>query len=159
MCGRCAAPLIVGYQTIPEISASQYIALGTVFEDVAGGEIAVKDVVKVGVPAGGGSLSSGTDQIWRWNTETASWTKYFWYSSRGTTLWAKQGEKVETTDKIPAGETFFFLRSGAGTVTSLTLAGAVKPMEGSVSASASAWEKSIVDRKLSTIFGLSHAAA
>ena len=83
-------------------------------------------------------MSSGTDQIWRWNTETASWTKYFWYSSRGTTLWAKQGEKVETTDKIPAGETFFFLRSGAGTVTSLTLAGAVKPMEGSVSASASA---------------------
>ena len=118
----------------------QYVALGTVFEDVAGGEIAVKDVVKVGVPAGGGSLSSGTDQIWRWNTETASWTKYFWYSSRGTTLWAKQGEKVETTDKIPAGETFFFLRAGGAATTSLTLAGAVKQMEGAVSTTVSAMQ-------------------
>ena len=83
-------------------------------------------------------MSSGSDQIWRWNTETASWTKYFWYSSRGTTLWAKQGEKVETKDTIPAGETFFFLRGGAAATTSLTLAGAVKQMDGSVSTTASA---------------------
>ena len=128
----------MGYTTVSEISASQYIALGTVFEDVAGGEIAVKDLVKVGVPAGGGSLGAGTDQIWRWNTETASWTKYFWYSSRGTTLWAKQGTKVETTDTIPVGETFFFLRAAGASATSLTLAGAVKQMDGAVSTTVSA---------------------
>ena len=129
---------------------------------MSGGEIAVKDLVKVGTPIGGGSLGGGTDQIWRWNTETASWTKYFWYSSRGTTLWAKQGTKVETTDTIPAGETFFFLRSaGATAPTSLTLAGAVKQLDGSVSSSATAnqllfmanpWPTSIAIKDFSSFY-------
>ena len=117
---------IVGYTTVPEITASQYVALGVSFENVGGGDIAVKDLVKVGTPVGGGSLGGGTDQIWRWNTVDASWTKYFWYSSRGTTQWRKDGESKETTDTIPAGETFFFLRASTGQATSLTLAGSVK---------------------------------
>lgn len=117
---------IVGYQTLPEISASQYIALGVVFENVAGGDISVKDLVKVGIPVGAGSLGDGADQIWRWNTAEATWTKYFWYSGRGTTQWRKSNENKETTDTIPAGETFFFLRASTGQATSLTLAGAVK---------------------------------
>ena len=80
----------------------------------------------VGQPTGAGSLGDGADQIWRWNTADASWDKYFWYSSRGTTQWRKNGESKETTDTIPAGETFFFLRASTGQATSLTLSGAVK---------------------------------
>ena len=97
--------------TVPEITASQYVALGVSFENVVGGDIAVKDLVKVGTPVGGGSLGGGTDQIWRWNRTSSSWTKYFFYSSRGTTLWAKEGEKVASSDTIPAGEGFFFQRA------------------------------------------------
>lgn len=109
------------------VTAAKYVALGTVFEDVAGGDIAVKDVLTVGTPVGSGAMG-GADQIWRWNTASSSWTKYFYYSGRGITQWRKNGETKETSDTIPAGETFFFLRAPGSAETTLTLAGAVKDM-------------------------------
>ena len=79
-----------------------------------------------GAPAGGGSLGAGTDQIWRWNRETSTWTKYFYYSSRGTTLWALQGQKVATEDVIPSGEGFFFQRAAGAAQATLTISAPAK---------------------------------
>jgi len=123
----------VGYHTVPSISDGQYVALGVQFENCAGGAIAVKDLVTVGNPTGGATIGAA-DQIWRWNTASASWTKYFYYSSRGVKRWVNSDNTAaETTDTVPAGETVFFCRSGGAT--SLTLAGAVKEMTGASSVS------------------------
>ena len=129
---------IVGYNTVASISAGQYVALGVQFENCAGGEIAVKDLLTVGTPTGAASIGNA-DQIWRWNTATAQWTKYFYYSSRGAKRWVASGNTaVETTDTVPAGETVFFCRAPGSAATSLTLAGAVKEMSGASSVSVSA---------------------
>ena len=127
MCGRCAAPLIVGYQTTDTIAKGQYIALGTVFTDVSGADIAIKDLFTYaeGTPAGNANVGSA-DQIWRWNTATASWTKYFYYSGRGITQWRKSGESKETTDVIPGGEGFFFQRAASGTSATLKISAPAK---------------------------------
>ena len=123
----------VGYNTVPSISGGQYVALGVQFESCAGGAIAVKDLVTVANPTGSGAMGAA-DQIWRWNTATAAWTKYFYYSSRGVKRWVVSTDTTkETTDTVPAGETVFFCRSGGET--SLTLAGAVKEMTGASSVS------------------------
>ena len=139
-CGAAFAAVesanIVGYSTVSGIGASQYVALGTIFENVAGGNIAVKDVV-TGNLVGAGSIGNA-DQIWRWNTATSAWTKYFYYSSRGVTQWRKSGETAETTDTIPTGETFFFLRAGGAADATLTLAGGVKDLTGTSSFTVSA---------------------
>ena len=96
------------------MAGGKFKALAVQFENVAGGEIAVKDLVAVGTSAGGNSLSDGADQIWRWDTDAAGWTKYFYRSVRGVvTGWCKSGETVATTDTIPVGEGFFF-RRGTG---------------------------------------------
>ena len=126
----------VGYNTVPSISGSQYVALGVQFESCAGGAIAVKDLVTVGSPTETTSMG-GSDQIWRWNTAAATRTKYFCYKPRGgTARWVVSTDtSAETTDTVPAGETVFFCRSGAAT--SLTLAGAVKEMTGASSVSVS----------------------
>ncbi len=125
----------VGYATVPSISDGQYVALGVQFENCAGGAIAVKDLVTVGSPTGSGNIG-GADQIWRWNTATAQWTKYFYYSSRGVKRWVVSTDTTtETTDTVPAGETVFFCRAGGATT--LTLAGAVKEMTGASSVSVS----------------------
>ncbi len=122
---------IVGYNTVPSIGKAQYVALGVQFENCNGGAIPVKDLVSVGSIQGSGSIG-GADQIWRWNTASAAWTKYFYYSSRGVTRWVESTDTTkETTDTVPAGETVFFLRNGG--TTSLTLSGAVKVMEGASS--------------------------
>ena len=122
---------IVGYNTVPSISKAQYVALGVQFENCNGGAIPVKDLVQVGSIQGSAAMG-GADQIWRWNTASATWTKYYYYSSRGTTRWVESTDTTkETTDTVPAGETVFFLRNGG--TTSLTLSGAVKLMEGASS--------------------------
>lgn len=79
--------------------------------------ISVKDFNQYytsGDPKGSGSIGA-SDQIWVWDTAAAGWTKYFYYSSRGTTQWRKNGTTVETTDNIPAGIGFFFQRSSSAT--------------------------------------------
>ena len=115
------------------MAANQYVALGTIFEDCGGGDIAVKDVVRVGAPVGSGSIGN-SDQIWRWDTASSTWTKYYYYSSRGVTRWVvSTNNKEETADTIPAGETFFFLRAPGSATTDLTLAGQVKAATGSKS--------------------------
>lgn len=126
---------IVGYVTIEGVKKNNYVPLAVQFENVAGGDLAVKDVVTVSNPQASAGITSA-DQIWRWNTASASWTKYFFYISRGMdkAIWVKDGETSETTDTIPCGETFFFMRSGAASeATSLTLAGGVKDLSGSTS--------------------------
>ena len=132
---------IVGYSTISGVGASQYVALGTIFEDVSGGDIAVKNVVTVGDPISGTGIGAA-DNIWRWNTATSTWTKYFYYKKRGEDpRWVVSTDTTytETSDTIPAGETFFFLRSGGATgTTTLTLAGGVKDLTGTSSFTASA---------------------
>lgn len=67
-----------------------------------------------GAPVGSGAYG-GADQIWVWNTEAASWTKYFYYSGRGVTQWRAVGGAVQTEDTIPAGIGFFFQRSSSAT--------------------------------------------
>ena len=128
-----------------EVSAGQYVPLGAQFENASGGAIAVKDAVKVGEPIGFANIG-GADQIWIWNTSSSTWTKYFYFSSRGQTRWVKDGATgVETTDTIPAGTTFFFLRSGGATgSTTLTLAGGVKDLAGSSSFSVTAGQLAFV---------------
>ena len=108
------------------------------FKNVDGTDVAIKDLVTVGTPVGGANIGV-SDQIWVWNTSSASWTKYFYYSGRGVTQWRKNGEAAETTDTITTGITFFFCRSGAATgTTTLTLSGKVKELEGSSSFTVSA---------------------
>ena len=126
---------VVGYNTVPSIGQAQYVALGVQFENCNGGAIPVKDLVSV-ADIQGGSTIGASDQIWRWNTASAAWTKYFYYSSRGVKRWVVSTDTTkETTDTVPAGETVFFLRSG--NTTSLTLSGAVKAMEGASSVTVS----------------------
>ena len=98
------------------ISGSQFKALAVQFEDIAGGEIAVTNLVTVGTPVGGAVISDGADQIWRWDTAAATWMKYFYRKQRTTIYgWCKAGEETKTNDTIPAGEGFFFRRgSGQG---------------------------------------------
>ncbi len=126
----------VGYATVPSISGGQYVALGVQFESCSGGAIAVKDLVTVGSPTATTAMG-GSDQIWRWNTATAEWTKYFCYKPRGgTARWVVSTDNTqETTDTVPAGETVFFCRAAGAGATSLTLAGAVKEMTGASSVS------------------------
>lgn len=126
----------MGYATINGVEAAQYVPLAAQFENVAGGAIAVKDAVTVS-PGQASNTKTAADQIWRWNTQTASWTYYFLCLDKRAGImnqWVKDGDKVETTDTIPAGETFFFKRSSAATQpASLTLAGGVMDMSKSVS--------------------------
>lgn len=119
----------MGYTVSESVSASQYIALGTTFTDVSGANIAIKDLVKAETPVGAASTG---DQIWVWDTTSATWTKYFYRVSArsgATKTWCKLGETAETTDTIAPGTTFFFLRDSNGAATTLTLAGAVKPLD------------------------------
>ena len=114
------------------MSSGQFKALAVQFENVGGGSISVKDVVSVDVPAGANAIADTADQIWRWNTASAAWDKYFYRVQRGTVYgWCKSGETAATTDEIPAGETFFYRRGTGATATSMTLSGAVKEFSGS----------------------------
>ncbi len=129
--GVFAKTSIVGYQTVEGISQGKFKALAVQFEDIAGGEIAVKDLVTVANPSGGLVISTGADQIWVWDTAAADWVKYYTYKPRGVQsfTWCNAGKTTETTDTIAAGTTFFFFRGGSA-ATSLTLSGAVKEIVG-----------------------------
>ena len=113
----------VGYHTVPSISGGQYVALGVQFESCSGGAIAVKDLVTVGSPTATTAMG-GSDQIWRWNTATAAWTKYFCYKPRGgTARWVvSTNTDAETTDTIPAGEGFFFQRAAGAASATISIA-------------------------------------
>ena len=111
------------------------------FENVDGSDVAIKDLVTVGNPVGGASLGA-SDQIWVWDTATASWTKYYYYSGRQGKKWLKSTDAAnasETIDTIATGKTFFFCRSaGASGTTTLTLSGKVKALDGESSFTVSA---------------------
>jgi len=103
---------IVGYQTVEGLSSDKFKALAVQFENIAGGEIAIKDLVTVGTPAGSAEFDFSADQIWRWNTKKATWTKYYYRTKRDViTGWCNSDSTTETTDTIPAGEGFFFRRA------------------------------------------------
>lgn len=128
---------IVGYVQAGSAAAAQYVPLATQFESLDGGDIAVKNAVTA-EPASASASTSG-DQLWRWDTANATWTKYCYYevprSKPAQIFWTKivdgKVEGTETTDTIPAGETFFFKRSsGATEAATLTLAGGVKDLSG-----------------------------
>ena len=106
---------IVGYNTIEGVAKGKFVALAVQFESPDGTAIPVKDLVSMTSPAGTGAISTGADQIWRWNTAAADWDKYFYRSGRGVTNpgWTKAGEEAPTADVIPMGEGFFFSRAGA----------------------------------------------
>ena len=86
-------------------------------------------MVTVAAPVGGASANvTAGDSIWRWDSANSDWVKYY-YRKLGTQPavgWCLNGTTTVTTDTIPCGETFFFRRGTAGTVTTLTLSGAVK---------------------------------
>lgn len=142
---------IVGYVQAGTASAAQYVPLATQFEALDGGDIAVKSAVTV-EPASASADWGAADQIWRWNTATATWTKYAYYvvprSKPAQIFWTKivdgKVEGTETTDKIPAGETFFFLRAGGSEPATLTLAGGVKDLSGESSFTVSAAQLAFV---------------
>jgi hypothetical protein len=71
-----------------------------------------------GSPSGALVLGVVADQIWRWDTASDNWVKYFYRSGRGVSTpgWCKENETTITEDIIPAGEGFFFFRGGAATV-------------------------------------------
>ena len=106
-----------------------------------GSDVAIKDLVTVGNPVGGASYGA-SDQIWVWDTATAGWTKYFYYSGRQGKKWLKSTDAAnaaETTDTLATGKTFFFCRSaGASGTTTLTLSGKVKALDGESSFTVSA---------------------
>lgn len=95
-------------------------------------QIPVANLVTVAAPVGGASAGVTVgDSIWRWNSAAGEWIKYY-YRKLGTQAavgWCLNGQTTVTTDTIPCGETFFFRRGTAGSATTLTLAGAVKPFE------------------------------
>ena len=128
---------IVGYQTVDALKQDQFVALAVQFENIAGGEIAVTNLVTVASPSGSSKLDYTADQIWRWDTAEATWIKYYYRKVRGVAYgWCKSGAEVATDDTIPAGETFFFRRASGAVDTGLTLAGGVKEFTGSAEYSA-----------------------
>ena len=129
----------VGYNTI-SVNAGTMTAMGVQFNDVTTeNTIAVKDLLTVADPVGGGTIGTTADQIWVWNVGTGAWVKYFYRSSRGVvTGWCKEGATTETTDTLNNGDGFFFKRDGGVANTSVTLSGAVNTTDPSVSYTATA---------------------
>ena len=117
----------MGYNQTVAVAKGKFIALAVQFEGTDGGAVPVTNLIQMASPAGGGSIGGNTDQIWRWNTPSADWDKYFYRSGRGVTNpgWTKAGETAPTTDTINAGETVFFSRAGSAAAV-LTLSGGVK---------------------------------
>jgi hypothetical protein len=113
--------------TTTGISGGQFKAFAVQFDAVSGGNINVKDAIAVTIPAGSTEIDDTADQIWRWDTVNAQWTKYFFRKQRTTVYgWCKAGETTATTDTIPAGETFFFRRGSGSSASDITMSGAVK---------------------------------
>ena len=129
MSGIFACSVNVGYNTIASPAAGKYIALGIQFENVGeSARLPISSVISVADPKGSNAIAGTADQIWLWNSANDNWDKYFYRVNRSTVIgWCKAGTTTVTTDTIGAGETFFFYRSSGGTVTSLTISGAVKP--------------------------------
>ena len=80
------------------------------------------------MPKGAASAGTAADQIWLWNPTHVDWDKYYYrkIGSQAAVGWCKAGTTTETSDTISSGQTFFFMRGGGASVTTLTLSGAVK---------------------------------
>ena len=75
-----------------------------------------------GSPVGANAIADTADQIWRWDTTSAAWVKYFYRVQRGTVYgWCKSGEQSATEDVIPVGEGFFFRRGTGSALDTITL--------------------------------------
>lgn len=115
---------IVGYVQAGTAAASQYVPLATQFEALGGGDIAVKNAITVDKPISNSTWGTA-DQLWRWDTANATWTKYAYYKKPRTDpaeiFWAKivndKAEGTETEETIPAGKGIFFKRSSGASAT------------------------------------------
>jgi len=86
-------------------------------------ELAIADFDKYqGAPKGAATALTSADQIWLWDTEAGDWVKYFYrkIGNQAAVGWCKAGATTKTTDKIPAGQGFFFRRGGGGTADKIT---------------------------------------
>lgn len=67
-----------------------------------------------GVKPAMSATGASSDQIWLWDTNKGDWDKYFYQGGRGSKAegWTKLGETELTTDSIPVGAGFYYLRYG-----------------------------------------------
>jgi len=108
---------IVGYNT-KTVAPGSTTGFAVQFENVAGGDIKIKNLVTSSNPKGGSSIGGAADQIWTFDGH--AWTKYFYYDARGIKKWlktpveGKAADAAETEDSIADGQAFFFIRSSSG---------------------------------------------
>lgn len=149
----CRAPFIVGYNTVA-VPAGQTIILGVQFTDVGGAQtVKIADVATMPEAdrKGAAALNNGSDQMWVWKDN--EWVKYYYRKvGANTTGWCKQGTQVVTEDTVTSGQGIFFKRSGTGGATTLTLSGAVSPLDKSQSTSIGAGATQIVTYPWPTSF-------
>ena len=127
--GCCAAPPIVGYQTIDAPAAGQSTTLSVQFVPVDGAEtVKIVDLLTVATPKASPAFGDNGDQLWKYDP-TVGWIKYWWRTASKN--WVLKGQTAATTDTVSPGDTVLFRRGGGGTATTITLSGAVKPFTGS----------------------------
>ena len=99
------------------------MALSVSFDNVGqDASYKIASLLSVGAPKGAATALTSADQIWLWDTEAGDWVKYFYrkIGNQAAVGWCKAGATTKTTDKIPAGQGFFFRRGGGGTADKIT---------------------------------------
>lgn len=117
------------------------VALATCFENVAGGVLPLESIIQYPSAAdkAANATFSSADQIWRFNTSSTSWTKYYLFNNRGTFYWAAETDTKQVKTDVgqsvtfATGETFFFVRGAKDGTLTLTLSGGVKAFDGNAS--------------------------
>ena len=115
---------MVGYSTVDAPAAGKFKAFSIQFENIdQNKEIKISELFNCDTPKGAANGGLATpDKIWLWDTAASDWVKYY-YRKVGTSAavgWCKNGTSTTTTDKIPAGEGFFFRRGTAGATDTIT---------------------------------------
>lgn len=120
---KSSFPNIVGYQTVDAPAANSYKAFAVQFTEVSGETtIKISELMKfTGTAKGAPTAQDSADQIWKWDSGTSSWVKYYW--KLPNKAWAREWDKAVCTDAdtIKNGETFFFKRSSSAGSESATL--------------------------------------
>lgn len=124
----------MGYNTI-QVAGGQTIAVGVQFEKVEGAALPIKSLFSITNPGGTKDLSANSDQIWVFTG--ADWTMYYYCkpSPVAAGKWVLKDDKSYTeiadTVTVAAGQSVFFRRASnkAGPDT-LTLSGALVPLDG-----------------------------
>ena len=122
---------IVGYTTIAAPAAGRYVALGVKFDSVGDQKFTINNMLVNSAPKGAPAFNSAADCIWLWDPTLGSgagnWAKYFYSSMRKG--FVKQGETVLATTELKNGDTLLFYRGTGAAAATLTLSGAVAPLE------------------------------